>query len=144
MTLTKIFSGMEKWSEAINDNFQQIITKVPWTSDGIVYKNGWTQFTDNELVYTYGSFGANNFIAVGGQISYPNIPASQFSVTPFALPISVFNGQKNWAVSPVIANFDGNLYRPFPDTSTGDINLRRTTNTALTANTMVINFIMIH
>ena len=150
MNLTKIFTGMEKGPEAIDDNFQKITTKVPWTSDGIVYKNGWTKYPSNELAYTYGSFGDNNFIAVAGQITYPNIPAnSSYTVTPFALPISVFNGQFNgpnknrWAVSPVMANFDGNLYRLFPDTETGDINLHRIVNTALASENMVITFIMI-
>ena len=72
MTLTKIFSAMEKGPEAIDANLKEldkrVITATDWISTGVVMTNG---FTNNGLSYLIEKVGATKItrLYVAGLIS---------------------------------------------------------------------------
>lgn len=76
MTLTKIFSGMEKGPEAIDANFKAVeITDSGWQTDGIVYANGFVKDAADPFAYRivkYGNSGLINVYLAGNATKGPN------------------------------------------------------------------------
>lgn len=90
MTLTTIFSGMEKGPEAIDANFKAVyITDTGWQTDGITYINGASASGDNSRyrVFQRGSFGLTvfnigvNFPAMtyGQATNFVSLPAAMMT-----------------------------------------------------------------
>lgn len=89
MTLTKIFSGMEKGPEAIDANFKALdITDTGWQAAGITYLNGCAALVGNNERYRVVQTGSFKLVYIDFAISIPALGYGA-AVSAIQLPTSV-------------------------------------------------------
>ncbi|MGK4059025.1 hypothetical protein AB0Y04_04735 [Loigolactobacillus coryniformis] len=110
MTLTKIFTGMEKGPEMIDKNFNDNLLEISsWTDVGITYVNGFSEHTNdmaNTLKYrTIKLGGMLIYTEFSGYFNNPALNSSQGIINICNLPSNILksgfsresNSEKNLA-----------------------------------------------
>ena len=130
MALTKIFTGMELGPEAIDANFKALDVSSPkiltnWSSDGISYKNGCSEKTDDpntpKIQYRLMQLGDSNFLSITGWFNVAPLDSGQ-KIVAFTLPISIVSqvNKSRLAIGRELSNWAGFLTSYDLVTQTGD------------------------
>ena len=150
MTLTTIFTGMEKGPEAIDANFKAVDANSPtiltdWSSDGITYQNGCTERADTsdtgKIRYRLMQLGDSKFLSIIGWFDVPALTSGQ-RIVAFTLPISIVSQVNKYriAIGREIVNWGGALTSYDLDTQTGNFYVSNAAAGDRSATGLMVNY----
>ena len=130
-TLTKIVTGMEKGPEAINANFDNIITDTGWTKSGVTLLNGFSIGTKADswgMQYRTIEFGSGiKLFQLAGALNVPVMKSGQ-TTEALKLPVGILPPSGATAAMPMFGSNTfsfGDQYLTFKLASDGvTINIR--------------------
>ena len=150
MALTKIFTGMAQGPERINDNFKALDVSSPkiltnWSSDGITYKNGCSEKTDDpntpKIRYRLIQLGDSKFLSIIGWFNVPALNSGQ-KIAAFTLPISIASqvNKSRLDIGRELANWAGFLNSYDFDAQTGDFFISNSAVGHRDATGLIVNY----